>query len=29
MAAEKMRERTRNRYKACREKIDVKEESKL
>ena len=29
MAAEKMRERTRNRYKACREKIDVTEESKL
>ena len=27
MAAEKMRERTRNRYKACREKIDVTEES--
>ena len=29
MAAEKMRERTRNRYKAYREKIDVTEESKL
>ena len=29
MAVEKMRERKRNRYKLCREKIDVTEELKL